>query len=541
MNFALLFLDALIVSLLWVAALAACVGRVQRNWVRVGLLALVVLGPLALVGAFAVATAVMKFNLKVEPNWFGFAVWLLLGYAVGAALILRRAGRREAGLGPAAAGWRRGPLVMAWLAAAAVGYMTLLNMDLALRARCAVLSVEINSVYLATLPAITTDSQNAAPLYEKAFAQLRDDQEEAKQVNNPPVGNGENFDPNEPATIAYLGRHAATITLLRQAGALSGCRFDQDLLAPDITAILSSQNETRAAANVLKLDAREEIAHGHAGPAIADAAAILEMSRHIGQRPLLVSGLVGIGIDALGVSTLQEALPAVKSRDELAALHLEELPSVGRMFQQALRGEERYGLLLYGNMPAMQTEMVKGTAMTVPDTRLMSSGVGLEGAFFRVFFLDPDAYVKLLQNVQDLSIQPYYRVRDQLMDVQSVKSGHGLFTAILIPSLTRTFDTLARVEAMDECARAAVATTRYRLDHGTMPSHLDELVPAYLDAVPTDPFDGHPLSLAVKGDRWIVYSIGPDLVDDGGVDMVHGKGDVIFTLQRAATEATTRP
>jgi hypothetical protein len=116
-----------------------------------------------------------------------------------------------------------------------------------------------------------------------------------------------------------------------------------------------------------------------------------------------------------------------------------------------------------------------------------------------------------------------------------------LFTSILVPSLTRTFNTLARVEAMDACARAAVAMTRYGLDHGTLPSHLDELVPAYLDEVPIDPFDGRPLRLTIKSDRWIVYSIGPDLVDDGGVDMVNGKGDVIFTLKLAPTEATSRP
>jgi hypothetical protein len=365
--------------------------------------------------------------------------------------------------------------------------------------------------------------------------------EEEKQVNNPPTGNGDKFDPDEPATTAFLKHQAATIALLRRAAALPACRFDQDLLDPDISAMLPGLNEERNAANVLNLDAREEIARGRISTAIADAAAILGMSRHIGQRPLLVSGLVGIGIDALGNSTLQEALPAVKSRDDLSALHLDELPSMGRVLQQALRGEERFGLLLYGNMPAMQTEMVKGNAVPVQDTRLMSSGVGLVGAFFRVFFLDSDAYLKLMQDVQNRSIEPYYKVGDQYTDIYRVKNGHGLFTSILVPSLTRTFNTLARVEAMDACARAAVAMTRNRLDHGTLPSHLDELMPVYLDEVPIDPFDGRPLRLTIKSDRWIVYSIGPDLVDDGGVDMVNGKGDVIFTLKLAPTEAASRP
>jgi hypothetical protein len=41
-------------------------------------------------------------------------------------------------------------------------------------------------------------------------------------------------------------------------------------------------------------------------------------------------------------------------------------------------------------------------------------------------------------------------------------------------------------------AADAVALRRYRLDHGTYPATLDELVPAYLKAVPVNPFTGRP-------------------------------------------------
>ncbi len=90
-------------------------------------------------------------------------------------------------------------------------------------------------------------------------------------------------------------------------------------------------------------------------------------------------------------------------------------------------------------------------------------------------------------------------------------------------------------------AQAAVAMTRFRLDHGTLPSHLDDLVPAYLEAVPIDPFDGHPLRLAIKNNQWIIYSIGPDGVDDGGIEMVHGKGDVTFRVALPGNGSASRP
>jgi hypothetical protein len=108
--------------------------------------------------------------------------------------------------------------------------------------------------------------------------------------------------------------------------------------------------------------------------------------------------------------------------------------------------------------------------------------------------------------------------------------------------LSRTSLTEARVEATDACARAAVAMTRYRLDHDKLPTRLSDLVPAYLNAIPTDPFNGKPLRLVIRNNQWIVYSVGSDGVDNGGVSFEKVKnGDVIFTLKATANEATTNP
>ena len=44
MNYGLLWLAALFITLLWVAALAACIGRLRRKWMRVVLMILVATG-----------------------------------------------------------------------------------------------------------------------------------------------------------------------------------------------------------------------------------------------------------------------------------------------------------------------------------------------------------------------------------------------------------------------------------------------------------------------------------------------------------------
>jgi hypothetical protein len=528
MNFAMLWGDGLLIALLWVLAAAAFVGRIKRRWVR-GLLVLVVLGvPLFFLTVFVFASAMMKFDEKIEPDWFGYTLSLIVAYLVGASLVMYRSRRRAPGLAPAAASWPRAPLVFALVIAVAVGYTVLMNMDLVIRARCAIQGVEVQSQYLASLPAITSDSQNAAPLYEKAFAQLSAAQAEEAAVNNTPTGNSLDFDPNEPATIAFLSHQSATLALLRRAAALPACRFDEDLLSPHIDAAsMSNLNAERNAANVLNLDAREEIARGHTAAAIADTDAIFGMSRHFGCRPLLISSLVAMGIDAMGDKTLELVLPAVKNRDELAGLHMDQRPFLGRMYQQAMRGEERYGLAIYSNMPPGQDAVPKINEMA--DAHVLATNAGSVGALFRVFLLDPDSYIVLMENIQRLSTQPYYQVRQQLRDVCSTQG--NLLTSILLPSLSRSFETCARVEADDACADVGVAMTRYRFDHGKLPTRLGELVPEYLEAVPLDPFDGQPLRLVMKENRAVIYSVGPSMKDDGGAERTDGRSMETFTLK----------
>ena len=71
--------------------------------------------------------------------------------------------------------------------------------------------------------------------------------------------------------------------------------------------------------------------------------------------------------------------------------------------------------------------------------------------------------------------------------------------------------------AVDRAARAAVAVERYRRHHGdALPPSLEELVPAHLDSVPVDPYSERPLLYRAGDAGYTIYSVGPDLKDDGG-------------------------
>ena len=67
-----------------------------------------------------------------------------------------------------------------------------------------------------------------------------------------------------------------------------------------------------------------------------------------------------------------------------------------------------------------------------------------------------------------------------------------------------------------ESAHAAVAVERYRLAQHAWPANLDTLVPAFLSFVPTDPYDGKPLRYRRVGQDVLIYSVGPDRIDNHG-------------------------
>lgn len=85
-----------------------------------------------------------------------------------------------------------------------------------------------------------------------------------------------------------------------------------------------------------------------------------------------------------------------------------------------------------------------------------------------------------------------------------------------------------------ELARIAVALERHYLASQTYPENLSELVPNFLPVVPPDIFDlTRPITYqqVAENDRYLLYSVGPNQVDDGGKAVRRGRlqtGDVVW-------------
>jgi hypothetical protein len=71
--------------------------------------------------------------------------------------------------------------------------------------------------------------------------------------------------------------------------------------------------------------------------------------------------------------------------------------------------------------------------------------------------------------------------------------------------------------ALVDGAIAALGLVAYEQGHGRYPNELGEIVPEYLSTLPYDPFSGKPLRYRVEGNRYLLYSVDVNRVDDNGV------------------------
>ncbi len=80
-------------------------------------------------------------------------------------------------------------------------------------------------------------------------------------------------------------------------------------------------------------------------------------------------------------------------------------------------------------------------------------------------------------------------------------------------------DAADRLRARLRLLECELALRAYRLEKGRLPERLGELVPDYVPEVPLDPFSGRPLVYRKTKDEYLLYSLGADRIDGGGVQV----------------------
>jgi hypothetical protein len=128
--------------------------------------------------------------------------------------------------------------------------------------------------------------------------------------------------------------------------------------------------------------------------------------------------------------------------------------------------------------------------------------------------------------------KPYWETRPDLQAFQSrMKSRHSgtgewwsafqpnclgkqMYVMMIGPMPTNGSEK-ADATLTQRVTRLMLLLRAWKAEHGRLPESLDALVPAQVDAVPLDPFDGRPIRY--DREKRILYSVGEDGADTGGL------------------------
>lgn len=546
MGFFLLWIENLAVSLLFMAVVFALAARFRRRWLR-----WIIWVPLGLfVFLIYLALTIVAVVLEYEVPGFGWILpflTLLISYVIGI-IGLAVSGSRPASNEPsikAAAVWPLGKLAIAFLVAVGLHLMTLWNMDLEAQRQMASLRVEAGALAMSVTPPRVPDSENAALLYEQAGQALgsalninySDDKSKNEEWNKwVDSMDKPDFDPKDPALVRFLQEQAGTISLIIKATKKPGCYFEHDYNRPTISMLLPELKPLVYSAKLMVLNARCKAATGDYQTAMEDVNALFIMAEHASNVPMLVGTLISAAIDSLGTKTLQNIIAShrLDARD-LDLLKLNTGFSHHKSMQRALRYEEALRLNIFSEIDRMGSFQLLNE--NIYACRLKGSYLG-----FKIFLLNDEIIANQWYSDQmnTLASKPYYEVKDRLRNIIGSMNKHSdvpksVLMPMLLPALDRCFESMTRADANRRLAEIALAMCRYRAKNGKYPENLDILVPDFIAFVPLDPFDGKPMRLKQTEGELIIYSIGPDGIDNGGAayDKETKKGDIIFELPQA--------
>jgi hypothetical protein len=408
------------------------------------------------------------------------------------------------------------------------------------------------------VPERVADPKNAALVYQQAFESFQGEKDwpavwrdgsEALFVDpaEPSAAKDLGIDPEPPfdfgsaALGEFLEARAGELLLLRTAAAMPGCYFEKNYGRLSFDILLPEIQHLRTGAQLLALDARHRAAKGdYSG--LLDVQAMYGLAAHAATEPFMVSELVAAAIDGMAGETLHAVLGNhIADAKELSSVSLDGTTSYRRLMSRAMRMEEAMITNYFADMSNIDHAQVANILDI--DPALMP----LVAPIYRVFLQGYDLaqYRRFVHAHEQLSTTPY---RDAVKRWEEERRAfearqRGLLTALVLPSFGSFSEAGYRADAKRRVAATALALHRFRAAQGKDVERLDDLVHVahLIPIVPLDPYDERPLKFVKSPTGWIVYSIGRDLVDDGGKRYDENKktGDLRYEFVAAAAAQAT--
>jgi hypothetical protein len=304
-----------------------------------------------------------------------------------------------------------------------------------------------------------------------------------------------------------------------------------------ISTLVPHLQDAREVCELLRWDAARRVHAGDVEGALESCLALENAARSMGDEPFLISLLVRHGCGTVAVETLERTLaqgeatehsdPILKRMQEFLTRELAEPTLV-----VALRGE-RAGLhqliqaLVEGKVSAASFKAVGKTLDVLqsimqgqPRKRTVGSEIDATLTQLLPGYLihQHAAVLRFATDLVEAAKLPLPQRDERFEALQKKLQGEPFLVRLSAPPLVKLREVDLRRHANLGCALAALAAERFRIAQKRWPDSLDEAVKlGFLDAIPTDPYDGKPIRLKRTPDGLVIYSISQDKIDNGGL------------------------
>ena len=336
-------------------------------------------------------------------------------------------------------------------------------------------------------------------------------------------------DPDLQAVEKLIARHQETLRLIHEAGR---CNADWGIrLRPQIISVLLPHlNPQRQLATLVAVAALHDHARGDDMQALERCRDLFRHGERVGDNPSMdITYLAGLGSVYRAVDVIAVIAPKLELSDprrrELAQQLIEELLDERPTRQAWLRARQSHRPFI---TDAFHSH-IEGKGWTIEPLFRLDTARALRSRDAYVAAGRCETYPEAWAIVQQ-TLPPWQNVNTSTIPQWRrgfVRAYPPRFVrqATLLSSMIWPLQSNLRTHYQCLLARRAAATLlavrMFQLDHDSLPTRWDDLVPAYLPAIPSDPFGspGAMLRLIRRADDVAIYSVGIDQVDNNGAEM----------------------
>jgi hypothetical protein len=558
MGYGVLWIETLAVLLSFMALLLACVGRWRRRWLRHAVWAVawfLIVMPL-IFGTIAWFSMVLQHAAWAAMLSYG-SLAMLIAFLVGSLWLWWRGLQRiDEGPIPTIAGyWSRKNLAIALAISIMLTLMTYWNMDVAARQQLEGLRLEATNIAMSVTPPTVSNRDNAAISYERALEGLfplpEEEEDLLKRWSDAEfikanLQDGPKVEPASQEVKSLLQKYSTRLAQLREAAAKPDFFLGSNYSWPWWTAWDSLMVSLSKTVPLFRLDIAAKLADNDIHGAMEDIRALLGISRHLSFFPNPFWSIIVENVALLEIQQIVATNQA--TAEDLAGLKIEECPSLQMRTERAWRWEEARQRMIFYKVAMGELSVTKVEPVTVAVPRGQKNAPlppeidrnrttvldAVLCSVYRIFVLSDELarYGRWQEEMRAIAEKPYYEtVEEQKRLTDQLRFSIGPVSNRLFPFPLRA---TTEIEARKRVTRLGLAAYGYRAKHGRFPEKLEDLVPDFIAWLPVDPFSGKPMRMKTTDRGLVIYSVGSDLVDNGGTPFswknTPRQTDIVFEL-----------